>query len=126
MGEDTGLDVSDDLIQEQAYLVSRGVRPLAIVGPIPLAETCPLEVEFIRLNQMVGSLATPSIPFVLPRRDMDCAMVGFASHQWALAKFLMTTVLKGVSSMKLSRGLWITQRLAWHLAHRIRMSWEEG
>ncbi len=40
-------------------------------------------------------------------------------HKWALAMFLMTTNLKGVSSMKLSRDLGITQRSAWHLAHRI-------
>ena len=44
-------------------------------------------------------------------------------HKWALAMFLMTTNLKGVSSMKLSRDLGITQRSAWHLAHRIRKSW---
>ncbi len=45
---------------------------------------------------------------------------------WALAAYLMTTNLKGVSSMKLHRDLGITQKSAWHLAHRIRRAWEEN
>ena len=35
-----------------------------------------------------------------------------------------TTNLKGVSSMKVHRDLNITQKAAWHLAHRIRKAWE--
>ena len=42
---------------------------------------------------------------------------------WALAYFLLSTNLKGVSSMKLHRDLGITQKSAWHLAHRIRETW---
>ena len=45
--------------------------------------------------------------------------------KWALAYFLFSTNLKGVSSMKLHRDLGITQKSAWHLAHRIRESWNE-
>ena len=44
--------------------------------------------------------------------------------QWALAFFLYSTNLKGVSSMKLHRDLRITQKAAWHMAHRIRASWK--
>ena len=43
---------------------------------------------------------------------------------WALAIYLMTTELKGRSSMKLHRDLGITQKSAWHLAHRIREAWD--
>lgn len=39
---------------------------------------------------------------------------------WAIAYFLFSTNLKGVSSMKLHRDLGVTQKTAWHLAHRIR------
>ena len=39
---------------------------------------------------------------------------------WAIAYFLFSTHLKGVSSMKLHRDLSLTQKTAWHLAHRIR------
>ena len=39
---------------------------------------------------------------------------------WLTAIFLITTNLKGVSSMKLHRDLGITQKSAWFLAHRIR------
>ena len=41
---------------------------------------------------------------------------------WAIAIYLLTTSLKSVSSMKLHRDLNVTQKTAWHLAHRIRES----
>ena len=42
-------------------------------------------------------------------------------HQtWAIASYLMSTNLKGISSMKLHREVDITQKSAWHLAHRLR------
>ena len=43
---------------------------------------------------------------------------------WALAIYLMTTELKGRASMRLHRDLGITQKSAWHLAHRIREAWD--
>ena len=39
---------------------------------------------------------------------------------WILALYLLLTNLKSVSSMKLHRDLNITQKSAWHLAHRLR------
>ena len=44
---------------------------------------------------------------------------------WAVAIYLLTTSLKGVSSMKLHRDLNITQKSAWHLAHRLREMWQD-
>ncbi len=44
---------------------------------------------------------------------------------WALALFLYSSNLKGVSSMKLHRDLDVTQKTAWHLAHRIRETWND-
>ena len=41
---------------------------------------------------------------------------------WVIAIYLLTTSLKGQSSMKLHRDLDITQKTAWFLAHRIRNS----
>ena len=41
-------------------------------------------------------------------------------HKWLTATYLIMTNLKGVSSMKLSRDLGVTQKTAWFLAHRIR------
>ena len=43
-----------------------------------------------------------------------------------LAMYLMTTGIKGTSSMKLHRDLKITQRSAWHLAHRLRETWDRS
>lgn len=48
--------------------------------------------------------------------NLDCQI-------WAIAIYLVTTNIKGVSSMKLHRDLEITQKSAWHLAHRIRTTW---
>ena len=45
---------------------------------------------------------------------------------WAIALYLAMTGLKGVSSMKLHRDLEITQKSAWHLAHRIRKMLDGG
>ena len=42
---------------------------------------------------------------------------------WAMAIYLLNTGIKGTSSLKLHRDLGITQKTAWHLAHRIRESW---
>ena len=45
--------------------------------------------------------------------------------KWALAYYLFSTNLKGVSSMKLHRDLKITQKSAWYMAHRIRETWTD-
>ena len=45
--------------------------------------------------------------------------------KWALAFYLMSTNLKGVSSMKLHRDLGITQKAAWFMEHRIRETWND-
>ena len=47
-------------------------------------------------------------------------------HDWLFAVYLVTTSLKGVSSMKLHRDLGITQKSAWHMAHRIRRALKSG
>ena len=45
---------------------------------------------------------------------------------WAIAAYLALTSLKSVSSMKLHRDLDITQKSAWHLAHRLRKAFPAG
>ncbi len=52
------------------------------------------------------------------RSVMECSKVSY--QDWLLALFLVSTHLKGESSMKLHRDLGITQKTAWFLAHRIR------
>ena len=72
-----------------------------------------------------------------PYRCRDCrkrfsVKTGTAMHDsklgiqvWAIATYLMTTGLKGTSSMKLHRDLGVTQKTAWHLAHRLRETWQD-
>lgn len=54
---------------------------------------------------------------------MHSSSLGF--QVWALAIYLLNTGLKGQSSMKLHRDLGVTQKTAWHLAHRIRETWDD-
>ena len=55
---------------------------------------------------------------------MQSSKLGYQA--WAITIYLMTTGLKGVASMKLHRDLQITQKAAWHLAHRVREAWNES
>ena len=55
---------------------------------------------------------------------MQSSKLGFQT--WAIAIYLLTTSLKSVSSMKLHRDLEITQKSAWHLAHRLRAAAVQG
>ena len=55
---------------------------------------------------------------------MQSSKLGY--QDWIVAIYLMTTSLKGVSSMKLHRDLDIAQKNAWHLAHRIRKAYESS
>lgn len=55
---------------------------------------------------------------------MQSSKLGY--QVWAMAIYLSLTSLKSVSSMKLHRDLDITQKSAWHLAHRLRRAFEGG
>ncbi len=55
---------------------------------------------------------------------MESSRLGY--QVWALAIHLLTTSLKSVSGMKLHRDLKVSQKTAWHLAHRLRKSFEAG
>ena len=49
---------------------------------------------------------------------MEGSNLGY--REWAIAIYMATTNLKGVSSMKLHRDLGITPKATWHLMQRIR------
>lgn len=44
-------------------------------------------------------------------------------QKWAIVIYLCLTSLNSVSSMKLRRGLGVTQKTAWFMLHRIRETW---
>ena len=54
---------------------------------------------------------------------MQSSKIGYQG--WVIAMYSLLTNLKGTSSMKLHRDLGITQKSAWHLAHRIREAWND-
>ncbi len=47
-------------------------------------------------------------------------------QKWAIAIAMMSTSLKGVSSMKLHRDLGISQKSAWKMVHKIRGGWNRS
>ena len=47
-------------------------------------------------------------------------------QKWAIAIYLWSTSLKGVSSMRLHRDLKITQKSAYFMAQRLREAWSDG
>ena len=47
-------------------------------------------------------------------------------RKWVVAMYLMTTNLKGVSSMKIHRDLQVSQPTAWFIIHRIRETWDNA
>ena len=52
---------------------------------------------------------------------MQSSKIGY--KHWLFAMYLVATNLKSLSSMKLHRDIGISQKAAWHLAHRIRKTW---
>ena len=46
-------------------------------------------------------------------------------EDWLIAMYYLTVSIKGVSSRRLARDVGVTQRTAWHLAHRIREGWTD-
>jgi len=71
---------SDDYISEHAYLVARGVRPMAIVGHIKADDLLMLQVAS---KLEIATCDINVIPFAIPRNDgfADC---GFAAATWVL------------------------------------------
>ena len=67
---------------EQAYLVSRGVRSLALLDSIERSDVT-MRQAFDYLHE-AASRWDNVIPFVLPRGDMECAMTGFAAEPWVI------------------------------------------
>ena len=49
---------------------------------------------------------------------MEKSKIGY--RDWAFGVYLVTTGLKGVSSMKIHRDLGLTQKTAWFMMHRLR------
>ena len=54
---------------------------------------------------------------------MQSSKLGY--QVWALSMYILTTGIKGTASMKLHRDCGVTQKSAWHLAHRIRECWAQ-
>lgn len=81
---------SCDTIEEHLYLVSRGVRALAIVGT---CESDPLEM--LKTATTIEGIANgQAVPFVVDRED-GFADYGFASSGWAVDLFRWTVVKSG-------------------------------
>ncbi len=77
-GNDGGMP-SDDLVQEQAYLVSRGVRALALLGEQQTEDPESLHQYLIQKGGW-----SSAIPFVLPSKQAGWVRLGYAAEQWVI------------------------------------------
>jgi hypothetical protein len=73
--------LSDDAISEQAYLVTRGVRSLALLGEEPITDRHQLMRLLTRLRSL--SDADGAISFVCDHGD-GVVGFGYAAHQWVI------------------------------------------
>lgn len=80
---------SSDYLTEASYLVSRGVRPLALVGHCPAQSLLMLRV---RTRLAMARYQFDTIPFVVPERDGGAAF-GYAANRWVID--LLTWALSG-------------------------------
>ncbi len=53
---------------------------------------------------------------------MHGSKIGY--QKWAIAIYLITANIKGVSSMQLHRSIGVTQKTAWYMGHRIREAYK--
>lgn len=110
---------SADYIEEHAYLVARGVRPMAIVGHVEATERVMLEAAS-RLEVAATGIGT--VPFVVRRAD-NMADCGFAAAQWVvdLYEWLAQSTAVPVKHAHRIRGL-----LLGYSAEAIRAHDEHG
>ena len=93
----------------------------------PNGVTCP----FCESDSVRDSSKHPTMPYrcsscykffsVKRGTVMQSSKIGY--QKWAIAIYVLTTSIKGTSSMKLHRDIGVTQKTAWHMAHRIRETW---
>jgi hypothetical protein len=72
------LEHSDDALLDHAYLVARGVRPVALIGCCP-GDLPTAQAVVTRLKTLGAGTA---IPFVIPNGGTFA--YGYASHAWAV------------------------------------------
>ena len=76
----------DGTIQDAAYQVSRGIRPLVLLGHVK-PDPITLLRAYNRLAYLGSSSYNKSIPVVMLRKDRTCADAGFAARKWVGESF---------------------------------------
>ena len=71
---------SDDLLMEQAYLIERGVRPVALIGSTGEG----LDVAREMATRLKILAAGTAITFMLPGSYPGSYTYGYASHAWVV------------------------------------------
>lgn len=89
---------SEDYIREQAYLVARGVRPMAIVADCPAEPMTMLRAETI-LERLAGNGV---LTFVIDRGDGH-AHCGYAASGWAMDLLRWVAVDQAVPAVQRHR-----------------------
>ena len=70
----------DDTIQEQAWLIARGVRALALLGDVECDEKTMRKC----FNKLGGIAGVSAIPFVIQIPTANHAIAGYAAAEWVI------------------------------------------
>jgi hypothetical protein len=70
---------SDEVLAEQAYLVARGVRPMALAGWCPADELVMLRAA----TRLEAAAEAGALPFVIDHKN-GSATFGYAAQPWVL------------------------------------------
>jgi hypothetical protein len=90
--------VSDELIQEQSRLVSRGVRLLSLIGECPSDPTVMLQTA-----TRIETLADDNVvPFVIDEGSGN-AEFGYAASEWVIDLFRWVVTAPDISPLQRNR-----------------------
>ena len=101
-------------------------RDTMAVRFLPAPSAVPVTSCWARRTRRSRSVAGTAASVSASAQGPSCEPPISDTRHGQLRSTFTLTSLKGVSSMKLHRDLDITQKSAWHLAHRIRKALESG
>ena len=80
---------SDEQIINEAYLISRGVRSLALLGTVPNDQACEIYLKLSELasTKLGSGQAAEPVPFLSNSAEGDFKYFGYAARKWVIETF---------------------------------------
>ena len=86
------LGTPPDTIDHEAYLISRGVRPMALLDSVPGSSRGTIAAWGMYLANICrpyngGTEETAPYPFIIPHPDKDKLHLGIAAYPWVIESY---------------------------------------